>query len=1268
MVRGLLRERAMHENRLRMHGGEVVAHRFVIDERVGAGGMGTVYRAHDRVSGAPVAVKVVTDDALHGGARFTQEARILCELEHPAIVRYIAHGSSEDGRSYLVMEWLEGEDLAHRLSRGPLPIEEAIDLCRRVADALASAHARGIVHRDVKPANVFLTEGHASHVKVLDFGIARTRLAGGLDTTVMPITRTGAVIGTVGYMSPEQARGATDVDARTDVFAMGCVLFECLTGRPAFSGANAVAVLAKVLIEDAPRVRTLRPEIPSNLDELVAKMLAKQPGQRPSGAAAVASELAAVRASGSLSLPRPSSGGLAEREQRLVSIVLARGIDAKRARSVLADVEPFELADGALLFALRGADPVNLAASAAIALREIAPDAAISVATGRIDTSHDGLLGPVIDRAATTLAKPGEIALDVLSSSLLFGRYEIAGDESQRRLIGFALHSAEPRTLLGKRTPCVGRDKELALLQATFEECASEPIARVELVTAPAGCGKSRLQHELLGRVGGDATVLFARSDPMGAGSSLGIVRQLVRSAAGVREGDALATQREALRAHLSKLFVDEALDRGCDMLGELIGAPPVKPGLVLRAARDDARILSSWLRRAFAEWLAALCDAGPVLIAVEDLHWGDRTSVAYLEEALRNNAARPLMVLALARPEVHDLFPDLWARVGCQELRLPALTKRAAEKLVKSVLSDADDETVLHLVDRAEGNAFYLEELIRHVAEGGAGSLPETVLALAEARVARVDPERRRALRAASIFGEVFWADAVSSLLDGSESAGAALRAMVEDELLVERATSKFPGVREYAFRHGLLRDVAYAILTDEDRARGHHHAGEWLERAGEKDMNVLADHFERAGDRPRAAVFLEMAVQRAFEAFDIRAAMELTDRVLRTGVDGERLGRLRVVQSMAATIQGDPASATKYAKEAYGLLPRGSRHAYTAAGNVLNSGAYVGDFELAPEIVQDLLSGDPTELSGPYGLALQMVVAILDSLGQRESAERLLERGQRFADESPDADRAFVGWLGYARAGAFIRRDDLGSAFRAARDALEAFALVNDPFGTAVTRFGFGLLQGEIGQPSRQRAHLREASTFFRRMGASMMEMWCAIHEGWSYFDERRYDDAVAAVVPVFHHFDHRHARVVAAFAHLEKGEIERAEEHVDKALAGIDDFLVTPWVVTLVHAARAATLRARGRHPQALESLSRALEAGHGLLPPYVRSLVEVQRIESLFATGDRAAARAELSLAVARIERVRAALDAECAETFVRVWSNARMLALAADQSP
>ncbi|MDF2692823.1 MAG: Adenylate cyclase, partial [Labilithrix sp.] len=192
--------------------GRVVGERFALESIAGSGGMGRVYCARDLRDGGRVALKLVDVD----DARFAREARVLTELTHPAIVRHVADGVAESGTRYLVMEWLDGEDLAQRLERGPLTVEETIALGSRVAAALGAAHAHGVVHRDVKPSNLFLPAGRVEEVKVVDFGLARAPATSSL------LTRSGVLLGTPGYMAPEQARGDSTIGPAADVFSLGC--------------------------------------------------------------------------------------------------------------------------------------------------------------------------------------------------------------------------------------------------------------------------------------------------------------------------------------------------------------------------------------------------------------------------------------------------------------------------------------------------------------------------------------------------------------------------------------------------------------------------------------------------------------------------------------------------------------------------------------------------------------------------------------------------------------------------------------------------------------------------------------------------------------------------------------------------------------------------------------------------------------------------------------------------------------------------------------
>ena len=225
--------------------GDVLGDRFELREVIGEGGMGVVHAAFDRETSREVAVKVVRGEG-SDDARFARECAALAGVAHPAIVPYVARGTHE-GVHWLAMDRLVGSTLASTLHRdGKLGIADTLALGRRVAEALAAAHRQRIAHRDVKPSNLFLVDGAPAGVRLLDFGIAR-------DLAAPPLTKTGTLVGTPGYMAPEQARGERATPA-ADVFALGCVLFECLVGRPAFTGTTTEVLLAQILLEVPPLV------------------------------------------------------------------------------------------------------------------------------------------------------------------------------------------------------------------------------------------------------------------------------------------------------------------------------------------------------------------------------------------------------------------------------------------------------------------------------------------------------------------------------------------------------------------------------------------------------------------------------------------------------------------------------------------------------------------------------------------------------------------------------------------------------------------------------------------------------------------------------------------------------------------------------------------------------------------------------------------------------------------------------------------------------
>lgn len=934
-----------------MRAGTIVGGKFELLKVAGTGGMGEVYRAKDLETGQPVAVKVMPGRSGDDAARFAREARVLSELAHPYIVRYVTHGVTPAGDSWLAMEWLEGEDLSARLSRGPLGLSDSVKLAIAAAEALGFAHARGVIHRDLKPSNIFLVDGKLDQLKLLDFGIAQV---GGATR----MTRTGMLLGTPGYMAPEQVHGGGPIDARADVFSLGCVLFEALTGEPLFAGENVLAILAKIVLEQAPSAKERRPDVPDALDALLSQMLAKEPAGRPEHGHAVALSL---RALGEIPAPAradeqpPPARSRARRaltgsEQRAVALILVgagalakvgalaptipgnreatltnpRVADATidlaseagiRATAALHEGHCEHLLDGSMVVVLTGTtlatDLAAQAARCALALRAHASGRPIALAMGRGEVAGSVPMGRAIDRAARLLSghlvapddeRGAPVMLDDTGAGLLDARFDAQEADGGFVLLGERVLGEGTRTLLGKATPCVGRERELRILEQLFDACVDEGAAQAVLVTAQAGVGKSRLAQELLRHVRDrrePLAVWIGRGDSQRAGSAFGLLGQALRGACGVRDGEPLEVRRQKVGARVAERVAEGERRRVTEFLGELLGAPfPDEDSPPLWAARRDAQLMNDQMRAAFLSFLAAECAAGPVLILLEDLHWGDRPTVDFLDKALSNLREMPIFVLALARPEVHEVFPRLWGERGSHDIRLKELGRKPIERLVRHVLGDTvSAEVVDRLARLSDGNAFYLEELIRWAAEGRGGELPESVVAMVRSRLGALDDSSRRVLRAASVFGEVFWSGAVASLLGGQERATSLrdrLRQLLDMELLMKRGESRFPGEDEYAFRHALLREGALAMLTEEDRRLGHRLAGEWLLARGEQDALALAEHFEQGGDGARAGFHYLRAAQRATSGSDTTRAIACIERGLALPVPDELRLRL--------------------------------------------------------------------------------------------------------------------------------------------------------------------------------------------------------------------------------------------------------------------------------------------------------------------------------------------------------------------------------------
>ncbi|MFI5184405.1 MAG: protein kinase, partial [Vicinamibacteria bacterium] len=273
-----------------------IAGRYEIEKKLGAGAFGTVYKAKDKVLKRMVAIKTIRLEGLAAAGasmdelleRFTREAQVSAAIKHPNIVT-VYDIATVDNLTYLAMEFLDGVGLDKVIAGGKLPLERAASIGAQVADALDFAHKSNIVHRDIKPANIMIEPG--DRVKVTDFGIAKVINSG------EHLTMTGSLLGTPSYMSPEQARGA-DIDGRSDLFSVGCVLYEMLAGQKAFRGESITALIFKIITEEPPPIHALDPSIPEEMIRILSKALAKSPETRYQSGRELHDDLIALTRSG----------------------------------------------------------------------------------------------------------------------------------------------------------------------------------------------------------------------------------------------------------------------------------------------------------------------------------------------------------------------------------------------------------------------------------------------------------------------------------------------------------------------------------------------------------------------------------------------------------------------------------------------------------------------------------------------------------------------------------------------------------------------------------------------------------------------------------------------------------------------------------------------------------------------------------------------------------------------------------------------------------
>jgi tetratricopeptide (TPR) repeat protein len=1185
---------------------------------LGKGGMGVVYRAA-AADGRPAAVKLMLQAQFDGPEillRFQREARI--RIEHPNICQVLGAGTDEHGTPFIAFELLEGEGLDRRLERGPLSPAETVELGLQVCRGLAAAHDAGVIHRDLKPSNLFLCADGT--VKLFDFGIAL--LWTGEQATRLTVA--GTVIGTPSYLSPEQARGETVIDARTDVWSLGVLLYEALSGRRPFDRESVLATTVAVLVDPVTPLAACAPEVPPGLAAVVEHALAKSKAGRWRSALAFAEALETADLT-----PREETsavgldlrGSIVPGEQRVVAVLLAdavrNGAELERAVRERGGVYLPLLGNRAVgLFggeAWEG-DELPRAAAAALAARGCAGH--LAVASGRAAAGGEGLSGMVLEAAEhgcrlglAGIAVAGETVRGLSGGFALRpaagGFWEIASE----RQAGWPLAThAEPAGNV------LGRQAELLQLQLAVEGVRQDGRAVAVVVSGPPGIGKSRLREELqrlLEQAPSPVGLLAGRAEPLRRHNAYALLRSafLGRARRGALlegwprlEPEAPAEERVAAVLALAREATgEEAAPDWAEALGELLGAPFQSAALAATIA-PDPQWAADRLRLAVHDWFAAACDRGPVALLLEDLQWADTASLDLLEELLERLAERPLLVFVSARPELFESGRTLFEGRNVIRLQPRGLGPADVARLAQSLAGRALPENLLRAVaERSAGNPLFVREILFELRERGlldeSGSslpLPISVEAAVQSRLDHLLPAEKDLCKRASIFGRPFTVAEVEAL--GAVDVAALLGSLGRKELLAWRSRSRGSTEREYQFRSSLVSDVAYGMLAPELRAELHRRAAAHLAQEPATDPAELGRHFELGGEPDAAGAAYARATLDDAARGDSAAAVLHAERSASLGLPADQRFAVHRAWAMALGYLGRRQEQERVLAAALAAATTDSERAdaLTHQAELLwRTGRLDAALEAADQAVTAARTArDPEALAQVRGWQ----VAVLVSAARLPEAAAALQEALAAAAHASPKTRAFV-----ATRGAYVAllAGDLSGARDSFTTAARSFDKVGDVRRSSNAEANLADIYNRVGAYSQAEQALRAAIDGCRRVGNRITEGYAHCNLGYALTRQGRSTEArvaySAASSVASATGDVRLAAAVAAY---------RAREELSEA---------TPWDAAdraEAAAQEAERIGARGLCAVTLALAARARLAGgdpDGALPLSVRALM-------------------------------------------------------------
>ncbi|MGE0790514.1 MAG: serine/threonine-protein kinase PknK [Sandaracinaceae bacterium] len=1099
---------------------------FTLEGILGSGGFGTVYRARD-AGGRPVALKVLAPhaDSQEMLARFERESEI--RIEHPNVVRVISAGRDQ-GVSFIAFELLEGMPLNVWLKDAPLDPATVVDVAKQICDGLTAAHERNIIHRDLKPGNVFLC--HDGVVKILDFGIARPMSQAGPQ-----LTMAGSVIGTPGYLAPEQAKGDVDIRPAADLWSLGVILYQALSGKNPFIRSTAVATILAVVLEDAPSLKKENDTVPSELEALVQRCLKKDADDRWPSAVAMREALEGMDlTAGEPTPPAPVPSMIPADEQRVVALLLAAEVhDLAALRAAVRDF------GGELIPMLGGAvgifgghtyegDEAVRAVQAALAARSAT--GYVAVASGRASGSGGMVSGDAVQAVERAVdAKLSGVAVDAALARTL---------ESQFVVRRISPHVVEvPKQRSGYDTgrfasvrddiPLLSREAEVDDLESAIKSAFDASMATAAWISGPPGIGKSRLRSEVERRLRDrEITTLFGRGEPHRKGAAYHVLSAALRSEPSLEPfflnpGVSTERRRRALASFLSRTLADEVwAKRSTEPLARLLGLSDEQETMPSRR-HSDPQLMEDRVRVALGDVLGAIAQRNGLGLVLDDAQWADEASLTLLEELLVRFERERLLVAIASRPELDDARASLFEAAP----RLVKVHPRGLDRgdVATLAMAIAGREVSRGIVDevygRTEGNPFFVEQIVRELAEQNLLDrriselpIPLDVEGAVQSRLDHLPTEEKQLCKRASILGSRFDTPSLRALEQPEPDRhldALTRRGLVGARLGAPADTPSVEAGREYRFLNSMVAEVAYRMNTDDARRSLHRLAAEYLEASPDVDPEDRARHWELGEDADKAARAYAQAAFSAAKRGDNRSVLRCTERAFALSPTPERAFDLHIVRADALFFLGEKAAQRESIEAALVLASTGLQRARA----LVEKGALllaVGESDEGLRVAEEAVAaardaGDPDLLA----LALARLGWGYLYAGRISDASVPIAEASSIPHPSKETAAMVAAWRGQL----FTALGDLGKRKAALEDAIAGFRETGDLRRAATSECNLADTYNRVGAYEEAEAALRKAIDSCQRVGNRVVEGYALANLGYALAGQGRIAEAHAA-----------------------------------------------------------------------------------------------------------------------------------------------------------